>query len=459
MTELWQMGALGLSAMIARREISPVDLMRDVLGRIGAVNGAVNAIVALRDRETLMGEARLAEAMPPDGWLHGIPVAVKDLVGVRGVPSSWGSPILKDNVPLVDDGLARRLRAAGAIIIGKTNVPAFGLGSHTVNPVYGATRNPYDPSKTAGGSSGGAAVALATRMLALADGSDMMGSLRNPAAWNNVYGFRPTAGLVPGEPRDSVFQHRLSTDGPMARDIDDLEHLLATLSDGAYRPGQGPVPRRPRIGWLGDWGGAYAMEPGILDLCRGALAVFEDMGAVVEDVAPPFPATDLWHAWITIRAVLNAGSKGALYADPAKRAQIKPETIWEIERGLGLTAEALHAASVIRSQWFARAARLFATYDALVLPSAQVWPFPADWRWPQTIGARAMDTYHRWMEVVIPVSLAGLPALACPAGFGPQGLPMGFQIFGPVGADARILALGHQYHLATEWPGKRPPPI
>ena len=262
MTELWQMGALGLSAMIARREISPVDLMRDVLGRIGAVNGAVNAIVALRDRETLMGEARLAEAMPPDGWLHGIPVAVKDLVGVRGVPSTWGSPILKDNVPLVDDGLARRLRAAGAIIIGKTNVPAFGLGSHTVNPVYGATRNPYDPSKTAGGSSGGAAVALATRMLALADGSDMMGSLRNPAAWNNVYGFRPTAGLVPGEPRDSVFQHRLSTDGPMARDIDDLEHLLATLSDGAYRPGQGPVPRRPRIGWLGDWGGAMRWPRG-----------------------------------------------------------------------------------------------------------------------------------------------------------------------------------------------------
>jgi amidase len=459
MTELWQMGALGLSAMIARREISPVDLMRDVLGRIGAVNGAVNAIVALRDRETLMGEARLAEAMPPDGWLHGIPVAVKDLVGVRGVPSTWGSPILKDNVPLVDDGLARRLRAAGAIIIGKTNVPAFGLGSHTVNPVYGATRNPYDPSKTAGGSSGGAAVALATRMLALADGSDMMGSLRNPAAWNNVYGFRPTAGLVPGEPRDSVFQHRLSTDGPMARDIDDLEHLLATLSDGAYRPGQGPVPRRPRIGWLGDWGGAYAMAPGILAQAETALGVMESLGWAVEPLRPPFAAEALWEAWCVLRQFAVAMTLGPYWREEAHQALLPAQAKWEITHGFARKVAEVEWAAETRIAWLGAAREMFARYDAVVLPATQLWPFAVDMRWPEVIDGHAMDSYHRWMEVVVPASLAGLPALALPAGFGADGLPAGVQMIGAPGADGMLMALGRAYHAATDWPGKNPPAL
>lgn len=201
------------------------------------------------------------------------------------------------------------------------------------------------------------------------------------------------------------------------------------------------------------------MEPGILELSEAALAVFEVLGARVEPVAPPFPAAKLWHSWVTLRAMLNAESKRALYEDPEKRAQIKPETIWEIEQGLNLSARAVHEASVIRSRWYAHAARLFQTYDALVLPSAQVWPFPVEWRWPQTINGQAMDTYHRWMEVVIPASLAGLPALALPAGFGATGLPMGVQLIGPVGADALLLAMGQAYHAATDWPGQRPPAL
>lgn len=457
MAELLALGAGALQAMIARREISPVDLMRETLGRIDAVNGGLNAIVALRDRETLMGEARLAEAMPPEGWLHGIPVAVKDLVGVRGIRSTWGSPILKDHVPSVDDGLARRLRAAGAIIIGKTNVPAFGLGSHTVNPVYGATRNPYDQSRTAGGSSGGAAVALAARMLCVANGSDMMGSLRNPAAWNNVYGFRPTAGLVPGEPRDSVFQHRLSTDGPMACEIGDLERMLATLSDGAYRPGEGRMPARPRIGWLGDWGGAYTMEPGILAQAETALGVMESLGWDVAPFAPPFAPEALWEAWCVLRQFAVAMNLGPYWREEVHQSLLPAQAKWEITHGFARKVAEVEWAAETRAAWLVAAREMFTQYDAVILPSTQVWPFAVEARWPEAIGDRVMDSYHRWMEVVVPASLAGLPALALPAGFGAGGLPAGVQMIGAPGTDATLMALGRAYHDATDWPGKNPP--
>ncbi|MFN3575700.1 MAG: amidase family protein, partial [Tabrizicola sp.] len=212
-----------------------------------------------------------------------------------------------------------------------------------------------------------------------------------------------------------------------------------------------------RIGWLADWGGAYAMEPGILDLCEAALRQMEELGARVEPLAPPFPAEKLWSSWVTLRAMLNAGGKRTLAEDPGKRALTKPETLWEIERGEGLSAQAVYEASVVRSRWYAHAARMFRTFDAVVLPSAQVWPFPADWRWPQEIAGRRMDTYHRWMEVVVPASLIGLPALSVPVGFGPAGLPMGMQIIGRSGDDARVLAIGQAWHRATDWPGRRPP--
>ena len=453
--------------MIGAGKIAPSDVMADHLARIAAVNPAVNAVISLRDPDDLMREARALDNAPNRGWMHGLPLAVKDLLATKGLLTTYGSPLFADHVPEADDLLVARMRSAGAIIIGKTNTPEWGHGSHSFNPVHGVTRNPYDLARSAGGSSGGAAAALAARMVPVADGSDMMGSLRNPAAFCNVYGFRPTWGLVPSDAIGDTFLNTLATEGPMARNVEDIARFLAVMA------GENPeVPfgrraepyadmlasdmRGKRIGWLGDWGGAYRTEPGILDLCEAALRVFEDQGAIVEPVAPPFPGSDLWQAWTTLRAMLNAGAKGALYANPATRAQLKPETQWEVEQGLSLSAAAVHAASVIRSRWYATAARLFQTYDALVLPSAQVWPFPADWRWPQAINGVAMDTYHRWMEVVIPVSLAGLPALALPAGFGANGLPMGMQMFGRAGADSKILAMGQAYHLATDWPRKRP---
>jgi amidase len=444
------------------------------LDRIEALNPRLNAIVALRPREVLLAEAAAADAARPRGWLHGLPFAVKDLVATAGIATTWGSPLFAGHVPAEDELLAGRLRAAGAILIGKTNTPEFGLGSHTFNAVHGVTRNPYDPERSAGGSSGGAAAALAARLVPVADGSDMMGSLRNPPAFCNVYGFRPSFGLVPGDPgapgEGETFLHTISTEGPMARTVEDLARLLEVLA--------GPDPRQPfalaaepfaegldadiagcRIGWLGDWGGALPTEPGILGLCEAALSVFEALGARVEPVPPPMPFAALWQAWTDLRSWAIAAGHDARAADPAARARMKPELLWEIDRGRALSALDVHRASVVRSAWFARLAGLLEHFDALALPAAQVWPFPADRRWPEAIAGQAMDSYHRWMAVAVPVALAGVPCLALPAGFGPAGLPTGLQLFGPKGADRAVLRLGQAYHRATDWPARRPPPL
>ena len=466
---LWEYSASYLARMIAAREVAPSEVMAAHLDRIDAVNGAVNAVVSLRDRDVLMAEARAADDAPRQGWLHGLPLAVKDLCATKGLRTTWGSPLFADFLPTADDLLAARMRGAGAIFIGKTNTPEWGHGSHSFNPVFGVTRNPYDLSRTAGGSSGGAAAGLAARMLPVADGSDMMGSLRNPAAFCNVYGFRPSWGLVPADAEGDTHLATLATEGPMGRTVEDVARLLTVQAgvnpevpfgregeDFAARL-QGASLKGKRIGWLADWGGAYAMEPGIVELCAAALRQMEAMGAEVEAIAPPFPAEKLWQSWTTLRAMLNAGGFKAIYDQPDKRAQLKPETLWEIEQGRVLSAQAVYEASVMRSRYYAHMARLFQRFDAIALPSAQVWPFPAEWRWPQAIAGRAMDTYHRWMEVVIPVSLIGLPALSIPVGFGAAGLPMGMQLAGPVGAEAAILAIGQAWHEATDWPGRKPP--
>lgn len=466
-TELTELSASDLSRLIAARQVKPSEIMAATLARVKAVNPSVNAIVSMPDAEALIHEARAADDAPRKGWLHGIPMAVKDLLAVKGIRTTWGSPLYANHIPAADDLIPARMRAAGAIFIGKTNTPEWGHGSHSFNPVFGVTRNPYDLSRTAGGSSGGAAAALATRMVAMADGSDMMGSLRNPAAFCNVYGFRPSYGLVPSDAVGDTFMATLATEGPMARTVEDIANLLAVQA-GENPAVPFPVPNRPfadllhtdlkgkRIAWLGAWGGAYPLEPGIAALCEAALQTFSTLGATVETLPPPFPAEKLWFAWTTLRAMLNSNGKRALYDDPAKRAQLKPETVWEIEQGLTLSADAVYAASEIRSRWYAHAARLFDRFDAVLMPSAQVWPFPTDWRWPAEINGQPMDTYHRWMEIVVPVSLIGLPALNIPVGFGANGLPMGMQLITRFGSDAATLALGHAYHQATDWPAKRP---
>ncbi|MDA7429771.1 amidase [Primorskyibacter aestuariivivens] len=457
--------ALDLSRAIATRELSAEELMRATLARIGSVNPSVNAIVSLRDEETLLAEARAADAAEPRGWMHGLPLAVKDLANAAGLPTSMGSPALAGTVAKRDDIMVARMRAAGAIVIGKTNTPEFGLGSHSYNPVFGVTRNPWDLTRSAGGSSGGAGAALAARMVSIADGSDMMGSLRNPAAWNNVYGFRPTWGRIPSEPEGDAFLHSLSTLGPMARCPRDLAALLDTQSGPDPNqpfacsapptlPGLEDAPGPMRIGWLGDWGGAYAMEPCLRTASATAVHHFEALGCDAETLDPPFSAAALWNSWITLRSWAVAAKLEPLYR--TRPEMLKPEAIWEIERGLGLSAMEVHRASAIRSDWFRKTVALFERFDALVLPATQLWPFPAEWDWPKEIDGTTMDSYHRWMEVVIPVSLIGLPCLALPAGFGDAGLPHGLQVFGPKGSDGRLLQIGQLWHGAQDWTARVP---
>ena len=467
--ELLDKDALTLSGMLARKEVGAVELMQATLSQIEQWNPSLNAIVAQVDPDQALAMAAEADNTPRKGWLHGLPVAIKDLANAKGIVTSMGSPAFANQPPAEQDDIyVARMRAAGALFIGKTNVPEFGLGSHTFNPVYGATNNPYDPSVTAGGSSGGAAVALATRMLPIADGSDMMGSLRNPAAWCNVYGLRPTWGVVPNEPLGDLYLQTLATNGPMGRSPADIAALLevqsgrdprqpfgvahTSVTEGLDAPIQGK-----RIAWLGNWGGAYEYEAGISDLCLSALQVFEDLGATVEHIAPPFPAENIWEAWQTLRWFAVATKLAPLYEQSKTRDMLKPAAQWEIENGLKLSAMDVHRASVLRSDWYRAAVNLFETYDAVVLPTAQVWPFPVEQVHPTRINDRDMDTYHRWMEVVIPASLLGLPALSVPVGFGAKGLPMGMQLIGASRNDAGILHLGQAYHQATLWPQKMPP--
>ncbi len=459
---LTALSALGLSRAIHARTVSCVEVMRAFLDRIDRVNPAVNAIVSLRPHEVLLAEAAAAEAElaagRDRGWLHGVPQAPKDLTATAGIATTLGSPIHATAVPAADSILVARARAAGAILIGKTNTPEFGLGSHTYNPVFGTTLNAFDPRLSAGGSSGGAAVALATHMLPVADGSDMMGSLRNPAGWANVFGFRPSLGRVPSGPAPEAFFQQLATDGPMARSVPDLAMLLATQAGRDPRAplsldGDGSVFAEPRmrdltglrIGWLGDLGGHLAMEPGILATCEAALARLEALGLRVEPVRPGVDMESLWSAWRTLRSFLVAGSLGAYCDDPATRAQLKPEAIWEIEAGRALSASDVFAASAVRTAWYGAVLEMHASYDFLALPTAQTFPFDAAEPWPTAIAGRAMDTYHRWMEVVIPASMAGTPVLAAPAGFGPGGLPIGLQLMAPPRADLAALELGLAY--------------
>ncbi len=457
---------------LSTKKLSSVDILKSTIGRIWDVNEHVNAIVSLREEQDLLEDAAAADATPMDqrGALHGIPIAIKDLANAKGILTTEGSPIYANRVAVEDDLIVERIRKAGAIIIGKTNTPEFGLGSHTYNPVFGTTLNPYDLTRSAGGSSGGAAVSLATGMLSIADGSDMMGSLRNPAAWNNVYGMRPSWGLVPSDPDGDLFLHSLATSGPMARNPRDLALLLSVISgehakvpNSFSNPNLMPVNaadlKGKRIGWLGDWSGNLKFEAGLFEASEKAVSQFVALGATVDLVAPNFSAENLWESWTKLRSWKLASSHQHFLDDPVFSNQLKPAVIWEIENGRSLSTQDVNNASKHRSDWFLCAAEMFETYDLLVLPSTQTWPFEADKPHPTEIDGIKMDTYHRWMEVVIPAGLLGLPVVNVPAGFGENDLPFGLQLIGPKKSDHTLLAFAEAWHELFNWPGSRPPTI
>jgi len=469
------LGGTALAEAIRTKKLSAVEVMTAYLNHIERFNPAVNAIVALQDRAGLLAEARARDEDVAKGRelgpLHGLPQAVKDLQPVKGIRSTRGSPLFKDTVPTADSIMVERLRKAGAIFIGKTNTPEFGLGSQTYNQVYGITRNAYDASKTSGGSSGGAASALALRMLPVADGSDNGGSLRNPAGWNNVYGFRVSQGRVPVDGPE-IWYPSMGVGGPMARSVRDLA-LLLSVQVGYHA--KAPLSIRQtgaditqpldadmkgkRIAWWGDYKGELPFEPGVLDVCRNALKVFQDLGCTVEEAAPDYPLEKVWKAWTQLRAWQSGGSLLAYYNDPAKRALMKPEAIYEVESGQKLSAYDLNEAAAVRAQWYQAVRVFFEKYDYVVAPTAQVFAFDAETHWPSEVAGRKMTSYHEWMKVVVPITMAGIPALAVPAGFSPQGQSMGVQIAAPNHGELACLQLAHAYDMATRWPMKRPPPV
>jgi amidase len=464
--------AAALTDAIGSRRVSCVEVMTAYLDHIETINPQVNAIVALQGRAALLAQSeerdrQLArgESMGP---LHGFPLAVKDLAPVKGLPMTMGSPLLKHFMPAADGIMVERLRRAGAIFIGKTNTPEFGLGSHTYNPVHGVTRNAYDQRLSAGGSSGGAAVALALRMSPVADGSDYGGSLRNPAGWNNVFGFRPGFGVVPTDSPDQWLPS-MGVAGPMARNVTDLAMLLSVQAgydprnplsgtgDGSrFQQGLEADVKGRRIAWAADFQGCLPYEEGVLEVCHEALAIFESMGCSVEEAQPDFPIDAVWQALLKLRAWQTGSALLPFYQDPARRALLKPEAVYEIERGLELSAYDISAASAVRTAWYQSVRRLFERYDYLLLPTAQVFPFPVAQHWPTEIAGRSMRTYHEWMKVVMPITMSGCPALAVPAGFNPAGLPMGLQIVAPIHGEMDCLQLAHAYDLASGWSKRLP---
>jgi len=457
-SDLTNLSASDLSVAIREKQVSCFEVMQTYLNRIHRYNPVYNAIVSMVDDDELLKQAKKADqALARNeywGWMHGMPHAIKDLAPVMGLPYTSGSPLFANRIAEEDGFLVTKIRNQGAIFIGKTNTPEFGLGSQCYNPVFGATGSAYNPELTSGGSSGGAACGLGTHMLPAADGGDMMGSLRNPGAFNNVIGFRPSTTVVmeEGDAKDRL----LWTSGPMGRDTQDTIRLLQTMAKNPVFDNLRPLNlKNIKLGWMGNLDNYLAMESGILALCEASLVRVSDAGASVEAVKANFTLSNLWRSWTTLR---HSGRSDMLeyYEDPENRKLLKPELIWEIEQSLILTEKDVQNATIIRNNWNTELDRMFKMYDFLVLPTAQVFPYSKEIHWPKEINGKPMDTYHRWMEVVILGSLGGIPVVNVPVGFDPKGRPMGMQVMGKFGDDKKVLEFALAYERITNYLSKRP---
>jgi amidase len=478
--DIADLSAQALSAAIHARTVSCREVMQAYLARIHRLNPDYNALIHLAADDDLLAQADARDAQLARGeslgWMHGIPHAIKNTAHVLGFPSDFGCPLLQGVMPQHDQIIAERIKAAGAIIIGKTNIPELGLGSHTFNKIHGTTRNAWDLRVSAGGSSGGAAVALAHRMLPVADGSDFMGSLRNPAGWNNVFGMRPSQGIVPRWPRNEFWVHQLAIEGPMARNVRDLAQLLATqagpdsrdpmsLGTGDIMPERWPDAsslKGLRVGWLGNLNGHLALEPGVLEVCEQGLARMTSAGALVEPLSSGlgFDPQVVWKAWLVWRRALTAANVRGLIKLPHARELLEIKTLWEYDQAEGLLYTEFEMASEVRSTFYNAMLSLLSRFDVLALPVAQVWPFPAEQAWPTEIAGRTMDTYHRWMECTIYATMAGLPAVSVPAGFDASGRwPMGLQLIGQPRGDGALLKVAAAYETIIEDLLDRRPPV
>lgn len=464
--ELCLRSAVDLAGLLARREVSAREVMAAHLDRIERVNPAVNAIVTL-DAEGALDAAAAADAafpgkdaLPP---LWGLPVAVKDLVDTAGMRTTYGSPIFADHVPSADALLVKREKAAGAIVIGKTNTPEWGAGSHTFNPVFGVTRNPWNLERSAGGSSGGAAVALATGMLPIADGSDLGGSLRNPASFNNVVGLRPSPGRVARGPVGRLWDP-LNVDGPMGRTVEDVALFLSALAgpdrgDPLSIPEPGDVFRQglegevkgARIGVTEDLG-HIAIDPTVRAAFREALKVFDTIGAETDEAWPDL--SDAAEIFPPLRAAGFVAKLGPLAEK--HRDKMKDTVLWNLDQGLKQSAMGIGQAEAKHAALYARVIDFFDRYDFLVLPVAQVPPFPIEWDWVRDIDGTTYDNYLMWMEICWAISLTGCPAISVPGAFTEDGLPIGLQIVAPPRRERDLLRLAHAVEQANGLTSRRP---
>ncbi len=464
-------GARKLARLIRSRKLSATEAMRAFIAQIERLNPKLNAIV------TFLPERALAEAKKLDRLLArrgakaaplaGLPIAYKDNVATKGIRTTSGSPIYRDHVPSEDHLIVERLRAAGAITLGKTNLPEFAAGSHTFNAVFGATLNPYDPRKTCGGSSGGAAVAVACGMLPFADGGDLAASLRNPGNYCNVVGFRPSPGRVPSWPAPNAWDS-LGVLGPIGRTVDDTAFLLSAMAGPDARaptsiaePGTlfgrplGRSFRKARIAWSADFGG-LPMDARVTKALQPQRKVLESLGCVVEDAQPDFAGAT--EAFETLRAVRFAQGYGALLR--SHRDQLKASIIWNIEQGLALDGAQVARAEALRTELFHRMRRFLERYDFLVGPVNQLPPFAVDIEYPAEIAGAKMHNYLDWMKSCYYITITGHPAISVPAGFtgDTPPLPVGLQIVGRYRDDFGVLQLAHAFEQATgSW--KRRPPL
>ncbi|MGZ5112685.1 MAG: amidase [Usitatibacter sp.] len=464
--ELCYTSAKKLARMIRTRKVSATEVVRAFIARIEDVNPKVNAIVTFLPERALKAAKALDRKGAAVGPLAGLPIAHKDIVPTKGIRTTFGSPIFADHVPTQDHVIVERLRAAGAILIGKTNTPEFATGAQTFNPIFGATRNPYDLSKTSGGSSGGAAAAVASGMLPFADGSDLGSSLRNPGSFCNVVGFRPTPGRVPNWPFPNAWDTLWSI-GPIARSVEDAALLLSAMA--------GPDPRAPtthaepgsifarplardfrkvRVAWSPDLGGAFPVDARVSRALEPARKVLASLGCIVEDAAPDLADAD--EAFQVQRAVGFVEAYGELLK--TKRALMKDTVVWNIEQGLALDAARIANANVLRSRVFHTMRTFLERYEFLVLPTVQVPPFPVDQPYVTEINGVKLDNYMAWMKSNYLITATTHPAVSVPAGFTADGLPVGLQIVGRYRDDFGVLQLAHAFEDATEVWKRRPAP-
>jgi len=452
--DLIRLSATEVVEALTTGAVSPVDLIDAAAARIQEVDGAVNALPTLcLDRARDRAAALDGRPAPDDrrGWLAGLPLAVKDLVDVAGVRTTYGSPLFANHVPARSDILVERLEERGALVIAKSNTPEFGAGANTFNEVFGKTRNPWDTALTCGGSSGGAAVALATGMAWLATGSDLGGSLRTPASFCGVVGLRPSPGRVARAPATDPFD-TLSVEGPMARSVPDVALMLDAMAgvhseDPLSRPAPdlsyvGALAGAPpaRIAWSPGLG-FLPVDPEVAAVCKQALGAFEDIGASVDDACPDF--SDAGETFQVLRAANFAMAHAEKLA--AKPEMLKPDIVWNVEKGLALSADEIGRARRARAALYARMVTFFETHDLLATPAALVPPFDVDQRYVERVGDVAFDNYMDWLGITFAITLTGCPAISVPCGFTEAGLPVGLQLVGPPHGEAALLAAAARF--------------